>query len=147
MCTMSNWDNWLEPRTGNTELLLKPQFCFRLLCYCLNCKTQLQGSFVHFTIQFFGVITYCTLSSFHNHVSWKKATALRFVTLHRKTRLINKSVFWGVWGHLETLWKLGFGGFETLWKPVGNPLETLWKPFKNPLETRWKPFGNRLETL
>ena len=72
------------------------------------------------------------------------------VTLHTKTRLIHKSVFYGVWDHSETLLKPGFWGFETLWKRFWNPLETLLKPFGNPFETLWNPFetlSKRFETL
>ena len=83
-----------------------------------------------------------------------------YVTLHGKTRLIDKSVFRGFevtlkpfenpiseglkpFGHgLETIWKR----FETLWKPFWNALKPFWnalKPFRNRFEMLWNP----LETL
>ena len=50
-------------------------------------------------------------------------TDLQNVTLQTKARLIHRSIFKGVWGRSETLWKPSFRGFKTLWKPFWNALK------------------------
>ena len=78
------------------------------------------------------------------------------MTLHRKTRLIDFSVFrrFKLFENaFETLSKLGFKGlkpFANPWKPfeaLRNSFETIHKRFQNPFETLRKPFETLLKLL